>query len=144
MHFGKQWGFLKKLNICLPHDPTIPLLGFTQEKQNHTDIQRRVHGCSRRLYVTDKGTKDPDAGKDQGQEEKGAAEGEMVVWHHRLNGHEFEQVLGVGDGQGGLVCYSPQGLEEPDMTECLNNKRTKGKTIQCPPQVNRKTNCPPF
>ena len=52
--------------------------------------------------------KDPDAGKDWRQE-KGMTENEMVGWHHRLNGHEFEQALGVGDGQEGLVCCSPWG-----------------------------------
>ena len=51
--------------------------------------------------------KDPDAGKDWRQEEKGTTEDEMVVWHHRLDGHEFEQALEVGDGQGSLVCCSP-------------------------------------
>ena len=56
--------------------------------------------------------KDPDAGKDWRQEEKGMAEDEMVGWHHRLNGHAFEQALGVGDGQGSLVCYSPWGCKE--------------------------------
>ena len=50
--------------------------------------------------------KDPDAGKDWGQEEKGTTENEMVGWHHRLNGREFEQASGVGDGQGGLACCS--------------------------------------
>ena len=44
-------------------------------------------------------------------------EDEMVGWHHRLNGHEFEQPLGVGDGQGGLVCCSPWGHKELDMSE---------------------------
>ena len=51
--------------------------------------------------------KDPDAWKEWGQEEKGKTEDEMVGWHHQLNGHEFEQVPGVGDGQGSLVCWSP-------------------------------------
>ena len=51
--------------------------------------------------------KAPDAGKDWGQEEKGTTEDEMVGWHHRLNGHEFEQAPGVGDGQGSLACCSP-------------------------------------
>ena len=51
--------------------------------------------------------KDPDAGKDWRQEEKGTAEDEMVGWHHRLNGHEFQQALGDGEGQGNLVCCSP-------------------------------------
>ena len=52
---------------------------------------------------------DPDPEKDWGQEKKGTTEDEMVGWHHRLNGHEFEQAPGVGDGQGGLVCCSPWG-----------------------------------
>ena len=64
--------------------------------------------------------KDPDAGKDWRWEEKGITEDEMVGWHHWLNGHEFEQVLGVGDGQGSLVCCSPWGCEEWDTTEWLN------------------------
>ena len=54
------------------------------------------------------------------QEEKGTIEDEMVGWHHRLNGHEFEQGLGVGDGQGSLVCCSPWGCKKSDMTERLN------------------------
>ena len=64
--------------------------------------------------------KDPDAGKDWRQEEKGMTEDEMVGWHHWLNGHEFEQALGVGDGQGSLVCHSPWGCKESDTTEQLN------------------------
>ena len=59
-------------------------------------------------------------GKIEGKEEKGVAEDEMVGWHHQPNGHEFEQALGVGDGQGGLACCSPWGLKELDMTEGLN------------------------
>jgi len=47
-------------------------------------------------------------------------EDEMVGWRHQLDGHEFEQDPGVGDGQGGLVCCSPQGCKETDMTERLN------------------------
>ena len=47
-------------------------------------------------------------------------EDEMVGWHHRLNGHEFEQAPAVGDGQGGLACFSPRGLKEPDITKRLN------------------------
>ena len=47
-------------------------------------------------------------------------EDEMVGWHHRLDGHEFEQAPGVGDGQGSLTCYSPCGHKESDMTEQLN------------------------
>ena len=51
--------------------------------------------------------KDPDAGKDRGQEEKGATEDEMVGWHQRLNGREFEQTPGDSEGQGSLVCCGP-------------------------------------
>ena len=64
--------------------------------------------------------KDPDAGQDWRQEEKGMTEDEMVGWHHRLDGHEFEQALGVGDGQGGLACCSPWGCivgQDSDWTE---------------------------
>ena len=53
--------------------------------------------------------KDPDAGKDWRQQEKGLTQGEMIGWHHRLDGHEFEQAPGVGDRQGSLVCCSPWG-----------------------------------
>ena len=50
----------------------------------------------------------------------GTAEDEMVGWHHQLNGHELEQAPGVGNGMGGLVCCSPWGCKELDMTEQLN------------------------
>ena len=63
---------------------------------------------------------DPDAGKDRRQEEKGTTEDEMVGWHLQLDGHEFEQALGAGDGQGSLGCCSPWGHKELDMTEQLN------------------------
>ena len=63
--------------------------------------------------------KDPDAGKDWRQEEKGTTKDEMVGCYHQLNGHEFEQAMGIDDGQGGLVCYSPWGCKESDMTEQL-------------------------
>ena len=64
--------------------------------------------------------KDPDVGKDWGQEEKGTAEDEIAGWCHRLDGCEFEWTLGVGDGQGGLVCYDSWGSKESDTTEQLN------------------------
>jgi len=53
-------------------------------------------------------------------EEKGMTEDEMLGWHHQLNGHEFEQALGVGDGQRGLACCSSWGHKDSDMTEQLN------------------------
>ena len=64
--------------------------------------------------------KNPDAGKDWRQEEEGMTEGEMVGWHHWLNGHESEWTPGDGDGQGGLVCCDSWGHKESDMTEHLN------------------------
>ena len=63
--------------------------------------------------------KDRDAGKDWGQEEKGMTEDEMVGWHHRFNGHRFGWTLGVGDGQGGLVCCPSWGHKDLDMIEWL-------------------------
>ena len=71
--------------------------------------------------------KDPDAGKDWGQMEKGGTEDEMVGWHHWLNGHEFEQTPGDSEGQGSLVCCSPGGHKESDMTEWLINNNDKYK-----------------
>ena len=64
--------------------------------------------------------KDPDAGKDWRQEEKGMTEDEMVGWHHQLDRHKFEQTPGVGEGQGSLACHSLWGRKEPDTTERLS------------------------
>ena len=58
-------------------------------------------------------------------------EDEMVGWHHRLDGHEFEQALGFGDGQGGLASCSPWGRKESDTTEQLNNNKHIIKIIFC-------------
>ena len=60
--------------------------------------------------------KDPDAGMDWGQEEKGKTEDEMAGWHHRLDAHEYEWSPGVGDGQGGLACCNSWGRKELDTT----------------------------
>ena len=59
---------------------------------------------------------------------EGATEDGMVGWHHQLNGHEFEQALGVGDGQGSLACCSPRGYQESDATEQLNWTKVNLKT----------------
>jgi len=64
--------------------------------------------------------KDPDTGKDWGQEEKGTTEDEMVGWHYQLNGHGFGWTPTVGDRQGGLACCSSWGRKESDTTEQLN------------------------
>ena len=79
--------------------------------------------------------KDPDAGRDWGQEEKGTTEDEMAGWHHQLNGYGFGWTQGAGDGQGGLACYGSQGHKESDTTEWLNwtkksyNSTVKNKTV---------------
>ena len=64
--------------------------------------------------------KDPDTGKDWRQEEKRKTEDKIVGWHHQVDGHEFEQMPGVADGQGSLECCFPWGWKESDMTEWLN------------------------
>ena len=64
--------------------------------------------------------KDPAAGKDWRQEEKGTTEDEMAGWHHKLDGCKFEQAWGAGDGQGSLTCCSSWGRKESDTTERLN------------------------
>ena len=57
----------------------------------------------------------PDAGKNQGQKKR-VSEDEMAGWHHRCNGHDLGQTSGDGEAQGGLVCCSPWGCKELDMT----------------------------
>ena len=71
------------------------------------------------MQRADSFTKDPDAGKDWRQE-KVMTEDKMVGWYHWLNGHEFEQAPGDGEGQGSLACCSPWGRKVSDMTERLN------------------------
>ena len=68
--------------------------------------------------------KDPDAGQDWGQEERGTTEDEMVGWHHWLTGHEFEQILGDSEGQGSLACCNTWSHKESDTTEWLNNNKS--------------------
>ena len=73
------------------------------------------------MQRTDSLQKNPDAGKDWRQEEKWMTEDEMVEWHWSLDGHEFAQAPGVGDGQGSLVCCSSFGSKELDTLESLNS-----------------------
>ena len=86
--------------------------------------------------------KDPDARKDWRQEEKRTTEDEMVGWHHWLNGHEFEQTPGVGDGQGSLVSCSPWGRKELDTTERLN-WTVWGRCLTEGPNENEELSLPP-
>ena len=66
----------------------------------------------------------------------------MIGWHHRLNGHEFEQTLGESEGQGSLACCSPPGLKEPDTTEQLNNRGADWQTDSCSPWGDRGRSSP--
>ena len=66
----------------------------------------------------------PDPRKDWGQEEKGVTEDEMIEWHHRLNGHKFEQTLVDSKGQGSLACCSPWGCKELDTAWWLKNNNS--------------------
>ena len=75
--------------------------------------------------------KEPDAGKDWRQEEKGTTEDEMVGWHHQLDGHGIGWTLGIGDGQGGLACCGSWGCKESDMTERLNWTELRVGWIKC-------------
>ena len=84
--------------------------------------------------------KDPDAGKDWKQEEKGTTEGEMVGWHHLLNGHELEQILGGGEGQGILACCSPWGGKESDVTEQWTTATTRSRPRYFFPQIQLRSN----
>ena len=68
-------------------------------------------------------------GKIEGKRKRGGAESQMVGWLHQLNGHEFEQTLGDGEGQESLACCSPWGCKESVMTEQLNSNITKNKKI---------------
>ena len=74
--------------------------------------------------------KDSDAGRDWGQEEKGTTADEIVGWRHRLNGHESEKTLGVGNGQGSLGCCNPWSCKKSGTTEQLN-LLTEPVTILC-------------
>ena len=76
-----------------------------------------------------------DAGKDWGQEEKGVTGDEMVGWHHRVNGHEFEQTPGDSKGQGSLACCSPWGCKGLDMTLRLNNNNREHSATPFLPQA---------
>ena len=79
--------------------------------------------------------KDPDAGKDWRQEEKGSIEAEMVGWHHRLSGHGFEQDLEDSEGQGSLVCSSLWRCKKSDTTEGLNTNQRSLASLTCSPQT---------
>ena len=104
---------------------------WTTRRSNQSILKEISPGCSLEglmlklklqyfghlMQRADSSEKNPDAGKDCWQKEKGMTEDEMVGRHHRLNGHEFEQALGDDEGQGRLACCSPWGHKESDMIE---------------------------
>ena len=108
-------------------------VAWTARRANQSILKEISPGCSLEGLMVEAETpifwppdakswliwKHPDAGKDWGQAEKGMTEGEMVGWHHWLNGHEFGWIPWVVDGQGGLACCSLWGYKESDMTEWL-------------------------
>ena len=107
--------------IQLPEISTLLLSFKSSAKNNKATMCKRVQGHHYLLYAKSWLIgKDPDAGRDWGQEEKGMTEDEMVGWHHRLNGHGFGRIPGVDDGQGGLACWGSWCREESDTTERLN------------------------
>ena len=107
---------------------------WTARRSNQSILNEISPGCSLKglmlklklqyfghlIWRGDSFGKDPDAGEDWGQEEKGTTEDEIAGWHHRHNGHGFGWTPGVGDGQGCLACCGSWGCKESDMTEWLN------------------------
>ena len=94
-----------KQSIPKEINPEYSLEGLMLKLQYFGHLMRRADSLEK-----------TDAGKDWGQEEREITEDEMVGWHHWLNGHEFEQTPGDGEGQGSLACCSPWGHKELDMT----------------------------
>ena len=122
----KNWGLwtvvlektLESFLVCKEIKPVNPKGNQPWIGRTNAQVEASILGLSdvkSRLIC-----KDPDAGQDWRWEEKGMPEDEMVGWHHWLDGHGFVWTLGVGDGQGGLVCCSSWGCKESDTTEQLN------------------------
>ena len=108
---GRQWT-TRRSNQSVPKEikPEYSLEGLMLKLQHFGYLMWRADSLEK-----------TDAGKDWRQKEKGMTEDEMRGWHHWLDGHEFEQGPGDGEGQGSLACCSPWGRKESDMTEQLNN-----------------------
>ena len=101
--------------IRLNH-PTVKEISPEYSSEGLTDVEAEAPILWPRDVKNWLSGKDPDAWEDGGQEEKGTAEDEMFGWHHRLNGHEFEQTLGDGERQGNLAYCDPSSSEDSDMT----------------------------
>ena len=124
---GHSHGSKSKLWFKLAQEKLIQRFCWSSSKGLMLKLQYFDH----LMWRTDSG-KDLDAGKDRRQEEKGMTEDETVGWHHRLNGHEFEQILGDNEGQGSLACCCPWCRKKSDMTEWLNNNLGKRKYFSTP------------
>ena len=108
-----------KQSILKEISPEYSLEGLMLKLQYFGHLMGRTGSLEKTLMLT----------KIEGQEEMGTTEDEMVGWHHRLDGHEFEHALGVGDGQGSLTCCSPWGQKESDMTEELKVTNKQKSTL---------------
>ena len=86
-------------------------------------LKLKLQSFGHRMRRTDSFEKTLMLGKIEGGRRRGTTEDEMVGWHHRLDGHEFEKTPGVGDGQGSLACCSPWGRKESDTTDQLNDNK---------------------
>ena len=103
---------LENQSVLKEISPEYSLEGFTQKLklQYFGHLMGRIDSLEKNLMLR----------KIEGRKRRGCTEDEMVGWHHRPDGHEFEQALGAGDRQRSLVCYSPWGCKESDTTERLN------------------------
>ena len=129
-----QWGaFVARRHLAVPGDPfgvhlrgraSVRGINWVEARDAAENPTRRRTGPHNTELLDPSGAdaesrlfrKDPDAGKDWGKEEKRMAEADLVGWHHLLNGHEFEQTPGDGEGQESVADYSPWGCKESDMT----------------------------
>ena len=116
-------------SILKENNPEYSFTGRTEAKAPilwPPDVKSQLNG------------KDPDAGKDWGQEKKWATEDEMAGWHYQVNGHEFKQTPGDSEGQGSLVCCSPLCHKKLDTTEWLNNNNMYKKNLEYNTHINVK------
>ena len=129
------WRSLESPLDCKEIQPVNPKGNQPWMFIGRTDAEAPIlwtHDVKNRLFG-----KDPDAGKDWGQQEKGATEDGMVGWHHRLNGHESEQTPGDSRRQKRLVWCSPWSHKESDTTERMNNNRATVNKLSQTHQNNR-------
>ena len=118
--YMQGWCILKFKYLCKEIQPVHPKGDLSWVFIGRTDVEAETPILGPPDAKSWLIWKDPDAGKDWGQEVKGMTEDEMVGWHHWLDGRGFGWTLGIGDGQGGLACCNSWGHKESDTTEWLN------------------------